>query len=923
AVSVSIPLAEQLPLIARVGSPYSWSFSKDTFSSSKNSTFTLAASSLPDWLSLDPGTGTLHGTPAAEDEGARAISITATEDGSGDIATSKFTLCVTSSPPPVLNIPVQDQFRKANPSLSSVFLPAQGSALSASRPALRIPEGWSFSIGFEYGTFNSSGDLYYAGLQSDGSPLPSWVRFNSRQITFDGVTPSSPKNASRSFSLALHASDQEGYSAGSQAFDIVVSTYELSLSHSSLPTINITASTPFSVDFSSPADFTGVSVDGNPIQPADIQDLAVDVSQYSYWLHYDQTTRTLSGEPPDQYGESKAGPVLPVKLTTIFNQTIYTNVSLAVVPSFFSTSDLNPLLIQLGTPFTFDLVQYFSNETTVGILGSNDVDLSASFDPAEADQYLEFDADKGVLAGNVPQDISDSDYAQVGVTFTAYSHITHSTSHTSMNVSWSLDQYKHEHATPTPGLSNAAHAKLLLALEITFGIIGGVVLTGVLLAGLRQCTKVEDTALLGVEAERALSEKDKQWYGLEVEQGEDGYGWSDGKRFDIVNFAHADVPAHEGVDSAPIRGGGYGSLRRVLTRLGSPGASSVLSHKWSPRSSVMRKDEFMGRLRATVRQVSDRCRRGAPRPTISKPTLVSAPPGVEQMEGLPSVHGPRFDGGVGVGIMGHLRNSVMSLGRSVSSSSNGTAGNRSIPRRRADFVPPGREDTGILAVPANSVDSVASSASYEGDAVVQTATKAMSVRSARSVSGISYLSQPEGTPVVGGARPRLVPFTSAARVPVPTLPPMSPKVTKVASPPKRVASQKADVLISPGDSGDDLELGVQYVRALGEETNSTVNTPRGANVVPRVLLRCGESFRFVVPIASAQGRLVARMRDGSGAMAPPFLRYTLKANGLGRGKEAVEFWGTPGVDDLGEVAVGVYGAGAVCVGRVDVEVVRR
>ncbi|KZT21150.1 hypothetical protein NEOLEDRAFT_1026073, partial [Neolentinus lepideus HHB14362 ss-1] len=943
AVSVSIPLADQLPLIARIGSPYTWSFSPHTFVSSKNSTITLVGVSLPSWLSLDPGTRTFHGSPSADDEGTSEVSIKATEDGSGDTTSSRFTLCVTSSLPPVLKNPIEAQIHPLNPSLSSVFFPSQGSALISSHPALRIPEGWSFSIGFVYDTFNYDGDVYYAGRQLDGSPLPSWLRFNPREITFNGVTPDSPKNATQLISLALHGSDQEGYSAGYQQFDIYISSYELSLATSSLPTINITALAPFSVDFSSPADFTGVNIDGNSIQPSDVMNLAIDVTQYSSWLHYDENTRTLSGQPPDEYGGSGPDAVLPVQLSTFFNQTLYTNVSLAVVPSFFSTSVLPPLFVQPGTPFTFDLVQYFSNDTTVGTQGSSDVDLSASFDPPDADNFLGFDEDKVQLTGTLPKDVLDADYNQIAVVFTAYSHVTHSTSHAAMNVSWTPDGYNKEHARPTPGLSNAAHAKLMLALEITFGIIGGIVMVGVILAGLRQCSKVEDTALTGEEAARALSEKDKQWYGIDVEEGK-----------------------QERTASAPIRGGGYGSLgrtvHRAMSRLGSPAASGILSPNWSSRSNVMRKDEFLSKIRATVRQVSDKYLRGwesgntGGRPTISKPTLISAPPGV----GLPSVNEP-FDK-ANIGIVGYLRNSVMSLGRSPSSSTNAT-GERSIPRRRADFAPPGRENTGGIKVPqkthgrqsrkavrplhrqSNSLESVAS---YEGEAVVQTATRAMSVRSARSISGISHYSHQEGSPAIS-ARPRLVPFTSAARVPVPTLPILSPNstaaktVTKVTThSPKRVASQKADVLISPGDSGDDLEIGVQYVKALGEETSIRDSLGTGGaksvfslesseqghkDMVQRILLRCGESFRFVIPITASYsgGKIVARMRDGTGNAAPAFLRYTLKANGMGKGKEAVEFWGTPGVDDLGEFAVGLYvGSGqGECVGRVDVEIVRR
>lgn len=53
-------------------------------------------------------------------------------------------------------------------------------------PTLRIPHGWSFSIGFDGDTFTGMGDIRYAVLQADVSPLPSWIPFNSDEITLNG-----------------------------------------------------------------------------------------------------------------------------------------------------------------------------------------------------------------------------------------------------------------------------------------------------------------------------------------------------------------------------------------------------------------------------------------------------------------------------------------------------------------------------------------------------------------------------------------------------------------------------------------------------------------------------------------------------------------------------------------------------------------
>ena len=69
-VYVSYELNDQLPPIARIDAPFSWSFSPYTFvSDTPNATLAYTASSLPFWLSFNPSNRMLSGTPSAEDEG--------------------------------------------------------------------------------------------------------------------------------------------------------------------------------------------------------------------------------------------------------------------------------------------------------------------------------------------------------------------------------------------------------------------------------------------------------------------------------------------------------------------------------------------------------------------------------------------------------------------------------------------------------------------------------------------------------------------------------------------------------------------------------------------------------------------------------------------------------------------------------------
>ncbi|KAI8974616.1 hypothetical protein BD414DRAFT_468237 [Trametes punicea] len=974
-VSVAYKLDDQLPPIARIHAPFSWTFSNETFISSTNSTLTYTASALPAWLSFDPASHTLHGTPDTEDEGSPRITVTATEPESADSASSSVTLCVTPYPPPELHIPVQAQFYDKNPSLSSVFLVSNSSALYKSRPALRVPPKWSYSIGFQYDTFVAPNSLYYAATQADGSPLPDWVNFNDRAMTFDGVSPRPEElTGPRVVSLVLHASDQEGYSAASVPFDLVVAAHDLSMSTSSLPTINVTADTAFQLTLNSAADFSGVLLDGEPVSPSNITSLGIDTSDLESWLRYNASSRTLSGQPPSDFSSG----VLPVTLTSSVNQTLQTFVTIAAVPSFFSTPDLQPILVNPGSSLSFDLVQFFSNYSGLGKQDS-DVNLTAAYDPSEAGDYLTFESSSGRLTGTVPSEVS---YSHITVTFTAYSRITHSTSHASLPLSLSNADYANQH-NKAEGVPTAARAKLLLGLKIAFGIISAFVSIAVAFAFLRRCTYVPDTAVVGEEGRRAWTDAEMKWYGIGIEvdgqtydgpKSEHGYGWSEG-------VAGPSSPSKE-------QGEGLGTaLTRVLTRTLSNTAPdriarSPLSPSSLPQSpGVMKKAEFLGKLRTTARMVSDKYRRvfsGPRRPVISKPTLimtsetrVGGAMARGSIEGLPMTTDslpdlPMFDP------THYAPSGLTSLVDSPSSSTDA----RSVPRRRADFAPPrvvtspprahvADGDHHSVKSLASSFETNSSSRTHEAEAVVQRATRAMSVRSA--ASAMSYQSVPASQAEAG--RPRLVPFTSATRVPVPKLPSssFSPDPNTAANngntgAPKRVASQMAKVFRHTGGAqteqpvqteptADELKTGIEYVRALGDDGRSVASQaerspvasfssiesshqghdagPSSAARVPRMLARVGERFRYRVSTAASRkttGGLEARLV--SGKALPKFVKVDLDAVPSAAGarveKRVVQFYGTPGGGDIGEWDVGVYErVSGECVGRVIVEVVER
>lgn len=669
ALTVLQPLNDQLPLVARIGLPYSWTISPFTFSSVEGP-LNLTTSTLPGWLSFDAMTQTFYGTPSTGDEGYPEITLTAHAALSS--SSSKFTICVTHISPPTLQIPIEQQFvPDNNKSLSSVFFLRKNSALATANPALRIPPKWSFSVGLDSDTVLGHGgtNIFYELRLTNGSELPDFMSFNSGTVTLDGVIPPAER-ISQPFVIPciLHASDQEGYTSTTLPFDLLIAEHELSRSEDSLPTINVTISTPFVVTLSSAIDFSGFLVDDDPIQPSNISSLDIDVSNYGKWLRYDKASRTLSGTPGDDV--TGTTPLLPVVLTTTFNQTINTNVSLNLVQSYFVLPVLPSLHASKGDRIQTTLTPWFSKSNArPGFDGTN---VTASFEPAAIASFFQFDEYTTNLTGTIPVDYQ---LEFVTVSFTAYSHITHSTSHTSFTVYVASSTGNTKSLAPTSGngIPDDPHKKLVLALVLSFGLVGGLCLLAGILAITRRWTRVEDTAIVGEEGRRAWSEKDKRWYGLAARSS----------ATEVVERHEALVTVHDPPSKPRGPRPNYAGLG--LRRVSERSQQNTDSGEQLVQSGIMKKKEFFARMKETVRQVSNKyARKGVllGRPAISNPILVvstrasETPPPEVVVQSSPS---NPFD---------------ESLVRSrpgstfMSGSPSGSTVEHSIPRRRADFTMP-------------------------------------------------------------------------------------------------------------------------------------------------------------------------------------------------------------------------------------------
>ena len=113
------------------------------------------------------------------------------------------------------------------------------------------------------------------------------------------------------------------------------------------------------------------------------------------------------------------------------------------------------------------------------------------------------------------------DYASITVSFYANSRLTHSTSHTSLPIS--LTSTDHEHTQPTTGsLFRGPRRRLAVGLAVALALLGGLLVLGLLLAALRCFVRPPDPALTGEAAAHAMTESDRQWYGIgDMDQAED------------------------------------------------------------------------------------------------------------------------------------------------------------------------------------------------------------------------------------------------------------------------------------------------------------------------------------------------------------------------------------------------------------------
>ncbi len=271
--TVTNPLADQT---ATAGEEFSFAIPEDSFTDPEGEPLTFTAtladgSPLPDWLTFDPATGALSGTPDDGDAGDLEIAVTA-EDDQGNTITDTFALGVDDgigeNQPPTVTNPLADQTATAG-------------------------EEFSFAIPEDSFTDPEGEPLTFTATLADGSPLPDWLTFDPATGALSGTPDDGDAG---DLEIAVTAEDDQG--------NTITDTFALGvddgIGENQPPTVtnplaDQTATAGEEFSFAIPEDsftdpegepltFTATLADGSPLPD---------------WLTFDPATGALSGTPDD------------------------------------------------------------------------------------------------------------------------------------------------------------------------------------------------------------------------------------------------------------------------------------------------------------------------------------------------------------------------------------------------------------------------------------------------------------------------------------------------------------------------------------------------------------------------------------------------------------------------------------------------
>ena len=290
---------------------------------------------LPSWISIDPHTGVISGTPSNDEVGTLLIQITASDPSSLSVSDSfALTINNTNDPPHVTSL-IADVSTSEN-------------------------EPFQYDTTANFADVDPGDSITLSAQQFNGDPLPVWLTFTAGQ--FSG-TPSSPEV----IDVRVTATDI----AGSQVFDDFV----LTVNERNDPPIVVGGGIADVVNNEDEAFVYAVADKFNDPDAGDSLTFAAHVTGQGSlpgWLSFDTGTATFTGTPTnDDVGELP----ITVSATDLANQSVADEFTLTII----NVNDPPQLLTPVDDAQALRTVPF-------------EYDVSVNFDDVDVGDTLTFDA---------------------------------------------------------------------------------------------------------------------------------------------------------------------------------------------------------------------------------------------------------------------------------------------------------------------------------------------------------------------------------------------------------------------------------------------------------------------------------------------------------------------------------------------------
>ncbi|KDQ15940.1 hypothetical protein BOTBODRAFT_173600 [Botryobasidium botryosum FD-172 SS1] len=297
-------------------------------------------------------------------------------------------------------------FAQAKPTLAVPFA-AQINPLNSTAPSadissarrlpsgggIRVPSGWSFSIGFQPDTFSSNQTLVYSAHTLQEDYLPDWLHFDPRTLTFTGVAPWSDSQP-HTFTVVVTCTEEDDKDHAEDSFVIEIAPQDSVIELPSPKPIDTTARHAINYVL----DMKGmIGKDAGHIDDLDAS-MVVDMDlRNASWLDWNASSLTLSGNTPDTLLDDVPRSIL-IPVTIRDDDTLQKfalSLELRTHPYPFRAFTLPDTFVDPGAPVLVDISPYIA-------IPLEYVQVHYEFEPKAAELWLFFNSTSLSFQGQVP-----------------------------------------------------------------------------------------------------------------------------------------------------------------------------------------------------------------------------------------------------------------------------------------------------------------------------------------------------------------------------------------------------------------------------------------------------------------------------------------------------------------------------------------